>query len=27
MAPTSFFFTPDARVLVAPGCYLFPAKL
>lgn len=26
MAPTSFFFTRDARVLVAPGCYAFPAK-
>jgi hypothetical protein len=27
VAPTSLFFTRDARVLVAPGCYAFPAKL
>lgn len=26
IAPTSFFFTTDGRVLVAPGCYAFPAK-
>lgn len=26
MAPTSFFFTPDAKVLVAPGCYTFSTK-
>ena len=26
VAPTGFFFTGDARVLVAPGCYLFSAR-
>jgi hypothetical protein len=26
IAPTSFFFTGDGRVLVAPGCYAFPAR-
>ncbi|MEN3340404.1 MAG: hypothetical protein V7647_4080 [Acidobacteriota bacterium] len=26
MAPTSFFFTADGRVLVAPGCYVFRAR-
>jgi len=26
MTPTSFFFTPDGRLLVTPGCYEFPAK-
>lgn len=27
LAPASFFFTADARVLVAPGCYAFSSKL
>jgi hypothetical protein len=27
MAATSFFFTADARVLVAPGCYAFSSKM
>lgn len=27
MAPTSFFFTRDGRVLATPGCYAFPAGL
>jgi hypothetical protein len=26
VAPTSFFFTHDTRVLVTPGCYAFDAK-
>ena len=26
MAPTSFFFTRDARVFASPGCYAFPRK-
>ena len=26
IAPTSFFFTRDRRVLVTPGCYAFDAK-
>jgi hypothetical protein len=26
VAPTSLFFTPDGRVLVAPGCYAFSAR-
>jgi hypothetical protein len=26
LAPTSFFFTVDGRVLVAPGCYTFQAR-
>jgi hypothetical protein len=26
LAPRSFFFTRNARVLVTPGCYAFPAK-
>ena len=26
IAPTSFFFTADGRVLVAPGCYAFTGK-
>ena len=26
VAPTSFFFTTDGRVLVSPGCYAFSAK-
>jgi hypothetical protein len=27
VAPTSFFFTRDRRVLVTPGCYAFDAHL
>ena len=26
IAPSSFFFTADAHVLVAPGCYSFAVK-
>ncbi len=26
ISATNFFFTPDARVLVSPGCYAFSAK-
>jgi len=26
MAPSGFFFTKDRRILVSPGCYIFPAS-
>jgi hypothetical protein len=26
VAPASFFFTNDSRVLVSPGCYAFDSK-
>ena len=27
VAPTSFFFTRDGRVLITPGCYAFESRI